>query len=225
MQQLMHEKVGKSYFYTKIYLSNAGCSPEFEWQRNASFASLCPASFLREYSWVVLNSGMRESVIRNIFPRISDIFMDWKDLEVIPANRDAIKAKCLKLFGNEKKVDSIISTSELIHRSGWKDFSDNITRNGVEFLTKLPFIGDVTAFHLAKNIGFPCCKADRHLVRAAYRFGFESPSELCHYISEVTSEPIPVVDLVIWRCMASFPRRAHRTFQLFENTQGTHERS
>jgi hypothetical protein len=158
MQQLMHDKVGKSYFYTKIYLSNAGCSPELEWQHNASFASLSPASFLREYSWVVLNSGMRESVIRNIFPRISDIFLGWNDLAIIPANREAIKEKCLKLFGNEKKINSIISTSELISRSGWENFSDNISCNGVEFLAKLPFIGDVTAFHLAKNIGFPCLR-------------------------------------------------------------------
>jgi len=37
------------------------------------------------------------------------------------------------------------------------------------FLMSLPYVGAVTWRHLAKNLGLPVAKADRHLVRLAGR--------------------------------------------------------
>jgi len=52
---------------------------------------------------------------------------------------------------------------------------------GVWFLQQLPFIGPVTAFHLAKNLGIEAVKPDRHLCRLSKllgRTGYVAPSRL-----------------------------------------------
>jgi hypothetical protein len=66
-------------------------------------------------------------------------------------------------------------------------------------LRKLPFIGPVTSYHLAKNLGIDVVKRDRHLVRLAVHLGFSSAEEMCGAFGDQVGEPISVVDIVLWR--------------------------
>ena len=66
------------------------------------------------------------------------------------------------------------------------------------YLESIPWIGGITKYHLAKNLGFDCCKPDRHLVRISKEYN-TSPEELCKRISEATGDRVATVDLVIWR--------------------------
>ena len=60
-------------------------------------------------------------------------------------------------------------------------------------------VGASTAFHLAKNLGVPVVKPDRHLLRVSNAAGFESPHDLCAVIADIVGDSVSVVDLVIWR--------------------------
>jgi hypothetical protein len=74
-----------------------------------------------------------------------------------------------------------------------------INANGLAALEALPFIGTVTKWHLAKNLGLDVAKPDRHLLRIAARFGYDDVQRMCHDICEFCGERISVADLVLWR--------------------------
>jgi hypothetical protein len=61
----------------------------------------------------------------------------------------------------------------------------------------LPYVGPVTWRHLAKNLGAPVAKTDRHLVRLAA--GRPSVDVMCDEIGRWLGEPVAVVDIVLWR--------------------------
>lgn len=64
---------------------------------------------------------------------------------------------------------------------------------------EFPYIGPITYFHLAKNIGVHVAKPDRHLSRLVKELNISSVQTLCSYIGERTGDTIPVVDIVLWR--------------------------
>jgi thermostable 8-oxoguanine DNA glycosylase len=66
----------------------------------------------------------------------------------------------------------------------------------------LPYIGSITAVHLAKNLGFNVAKPDRHLVRLSRQFGYICAADLCSDIAKDTGEQVKVIDLALWRYMA-----------------------
>jgi hypothetical protein len=66
-------------------------------------------------------------------------------------------------------------------------------------LETLPYVGPVTAFHLAKNLGLNVAKPDRHLSRLATATGFSDAHALCAELGAVLGEPVPVIDIVLWR--------------------------
>jgi hypothetical protein len=61
------------------------------------------------------------------------------------------------------------------------------------------YIGAVTAFHLAKNLGADVAKPDRHLVRLAASQGFPDVHSLCSTIAKETGDPLRIVDIILWR--------------------------
>ena len=74
-----------------------------------------------------------------------------------------------------------------------------IQENPIETLQTFSYIGPVTAYHLAKNIGLAVAKPDRHLKRIASLFGYHDVQILCSEISKITGDSIPIVDIVFWR--------------------------
>jgi hypothetical protein len=77
-----------------------------------------------------------------------------------------------------------------------------IVSNPIITLQRFPYIGPVTAFHLAKNLGADVGKPDRHLLRMSERLGFDSVAALCETVAHESGEKAKVVDLVIWRYLA-----------------------
>jgi len=62
----------------------------------------------------------------------------------------------------------------------------------------LPWIGPITKYYMAKNLGADVCKPDRHLTRIAGKYDMEL-EELCKKLSEESGDHISMVDNVIWR--------------------------
>jgi len=71
-----------------------------------------------------------------------------------------------------------------------------------EWCGKLPFIGKITKWHAAKNLGADVAKPDRWLERVA-QLSHESTPGLCARLAKESGDRIATVDLVIWWAMAS----------------------
>ncbi len=191
-----------AYCFAKKIAINAGYGAEINWQASLNFDDLVETDFLREYAWVVLSTGMHEYIIRRFFPVISHCFCDWQSAKIIVKQEDKCRHHALRHFNNHRKIDAIIETACIIDLSGFDMYKGSIRHSPLEALQSLPFIGPVTRYHLAKNIGLPFAKPDRHLVRLANSVGYSDVQQFCKDISEYANDTIPVVDIVLWRFAA-----------------------
>lgn len=188
-----------AYFFIKDAVLKAGFGEEISWQASVKFENITESDFLSEYAWVALSAGMKERVIRKRFQYVSYAFFHWESAKIIATNEDSCRRLALRYFNNRRKIEAIISTARDIASLGFSCFKEAIYSNPLEVLQALPFIGPVTRYHLAKNIGLPFAKPDRHLVRLATYAGYGDVQEFCGDICMYTGDSIPVVDLVLWR--------------------------
>ncbi len=187
------------YLDAKRFVIENGFSKEIEWQDGLDIQLITEAEFLRETAWVILSSGMRESVIRAKFPEISNAFHDWKCSKLIRRRKTSCSKNALRVFGHKQKIAAIVSAASLVAKNGISEIKENISSIGISYLEQIPYIGTTTKFHLAKNIGVDVVKPDRHLCRIAECLGYFSPSHLCDDVRKITGDKVSVVDLVFWR--------------------------
>lgn len=189
------------YSSAKELVISAGFSWEIDWQDKLSFSGFNESDFLREYAWVVLCGGFKESIIRKHFNYISMCFCDWESAHAISTSRDYCVECALLSFNNPRKINAISDTANLVDSVGFDTIKKSIHESPIKTLNTLPQIGKITATHLAKNLGYPTAKADRHLIRLASHYNSTSVEYFCNKISELSGDPIQVVDIVLWRYM------------------------
>jgi hypothetical protein len=191
--------LGAKYLTAKEYVIREGYAEEIDWQHEVSLEDLNETNFLCQASWVILCSGMRETVVRRCFDRFSESFFWWESAEQIVANRSNCRLMALRAFGNPRKVDAVISVASHVLEAGMDRIYQGLQKSPIDYLCQLNYIGPITAWHLAKNLGVPVAKPDRHLTRLANALQFGSAGTLCGMLAEYLSEPIQVVDVVLWR--------------------------
>lgn len=199
--EIGHKKpdIASAYNLAKGMVLSAGYRTEIEWQASLDFDLITEADFLREHAWVALSAGMHERVIRRCFGKISRCFYDWQSAQTIVEQENKSRRLALRHFNNHRKIDGIIQTARFIASFGFASYKEEIRHNPLQVLQSLPFVGPVTRYHLAKNIGLPFAKPDRHLVRLATSVGYSDIQQFCKDISEQVGDSIPVVDIVLWR--------------------------
>jgi len=172
---------------------------EIDWcDRRPPFDVVDEQRFLHEYAWVVFNSGMKNKVIRAKWNDLRKAFHHFIPLQVV-SSKEKVRTDALHVFNNEKKVDSVIKVAQKIVREGFeKTIREKVEKNPLEYLVSLPYIGKVTKYHLARNLGFDFIKPDRHLVRLAKKFGM-TPFELCDLIHQKTGRRLGSIDVILWR--------------------------
>lgn len=161
-------------------LIESGYSDEIIWQRELKE---CDNSidFFMEACFVILNSGMKAQIAVKIWEKIK---YAW-----------SINLDISEVFGHEGKVAAI----KYIKKNCVRLFGEYIeSTDKIAYLETLPFIGKITKFHLAKNLGHNCIKPDRHLVRIAQMYN-TTPDELCENLSKETGEKKCVIDIILWR--------------------------
>ena len=200
------------YLELKEFIIRAGYDREVDWQSDLDLERITETDFLRETAWVVLSSGFRESVVRQRFQLVSDAFLDWCSAERIYACRELCQNRAISVFGHRRKIEAITEIVKRVANDGIERLKMRIRSRGVEYLQELPYIGPVTSYHLAKNIGLCVVKPDRHLVRLARITGYDSPLEMCSKVSGIVGDSLPVVDLVFWR-FATLKKDYEREFQ------------
>ena len=187
------------YLKVKETVIYQGFAEEIDWQDNIQFSDISESNFLREAAWVILSSGMRETVIRKKFPAISTAFLFWRSAHQIVKHLEPCRLHALSVFRHEQKINAIISIAKQIADDGFEKIKVRIQNGGIKYIQQMPFMGPATSYHLAKNIGLDFVKPDRHLLRIAKAAGYNSPKLLCEDIANSVGDRISVVDLVIWR--------------------------
>ena len=174
------KKANDIYDYIKDLLKNNGFKKEIEWVENIPpLEKQDKLNFFQEYCWVVINSGMKNTVARKIFIRF------WDD-----GNFD------FNIVGHPQKNKAI---KEVYKRLDFHFSHLKTSKNKLKYIKSLPHIGDITQYHLARNLGLDYAKPDRHLVRIAEAFGYNNVQSFCQDVSELSHDKIGVVDLVFWR--------------------------
>lgn len=187
------------YLTAKDEVVARGFAWEIDWQAERRLDRIGESEFLRESAWTVLSAGFREAIVRRLFYPVCEAFLGMRSAAEIQANRARCRRDALKVFSNRRKVNAILDIASIVDEMGFERVRRQIEQEEVRFLQTLPYIGSITAFHLAKNLGLPVVKPDRHLQRIAAAAGFTSPLELCQLISDHLGEPVQVVDVVLWR--------------------------
>lgn len=201
-------------FFSKArsYVEQAGLSGEVVWQREADFTEFTESELLREHAWVALCSGFRESAVRRVFDHVSLCFCDWESSEAIVSAGEICCTTAAFVFANRLKLQGVLSTARHINNIGFEEFKRSVLADPINRLQLLPFIGPVTSWHLAKNLGLDVVKPDRHLVRISERLGFRSADDLCRELAATTGEQAKVVDLIVWRYIADNPQQLYESF-------------
>lgn len=156
----------------------AGYEHDITWSQSIQPVS-DPDVFWSEYSWVVINSGMKNQVAERIWHKV---------YPMVTAGGTASA-----VFGHRGKTTAIDQV--------WRDRVELLAayqeaEDKLKWLQTLPWIGPTTCWHLAKNYGMDVAKPDRHLVRIA---GAEGTHPLCERLSRLSGDRIATVDTVIWR--------------------------
>lgn len=157
---------------------------DIEWSEN-----LTPPNdaedFALEAIFVICNSGMKNTIARKIFERITAAIQQDESAGTV--------------FGHKGKAAAI----DEIWRRRDALLDDYLkAADKIAFCETLPWIGGITKYHLAKNFGANVAKPDVHLQRLANREGC-SPQELCERLAAATGYRAATIDVVLWRACAN----------------------
>ena len=160
-----------------------GYGPMIEWSQ--SIAAPTDARELAERAiFVICNSGMKYTVARPIFERCMTALLE---------GRSASQA-----FGHPGKaraIDAIWAERQSL----FDQFSTG--HSTLDLVAALPWIGPVTKYHLAKNLGIDTAKPDIHLERLARRDG-TTPHRLCKRLASQAGYRLATIDTILWRACA-----------------------
>jgi hypothetical protein len=192
----------EDYFYVALDYCEKYHAPTVQYYREITPDKVDARYFWSEYIWCVYTSGFNAKVVTKHFPALMAAYGPW-DASIWESRA---WAKVKDLIGNKRKCHAIIRTRTWMRDMGWERFQREYL-NSPDALAQLPFVGSITKFHLARNLGMDAVKPDIHLERVAERFQAGTPDEMCHFLSGLSGERIGVVDFIIWSFCAAFGSR------------------
>jgi hypothetical protein len=171
------------YLGVRDRLAVLGYRDDYEWAQGVK----PPATALElavEHAWVVVNSGMRNTVAQTIWRRLRPALLEGRSA-----------ATAFRHTGKAAGIDDV-----------WRKRDELLVafreaENKVAWCETLPWIGGITKYHLAKNLGVDCAKPDRWLVRLADLEGV-SVDALCRRLADESGDRVGTVDVVLWRACA-----------------------
>lgn len=166
-----------------------------------------PELFLREYVWCVFASGFSSTVLAQKFEELHACYADafLIDGELLVKDFEWRWERVRHIIANRKKHECVYLTVRLLTRfyfehigsDWWAEFKRTYLATA-DTIEGLPYIGPITKYHLARNLGIDAVKPDRHLTRLAAHFSFDSPLSMCSYLAGMHNERIGVIDLVLF---------------------------
>jgi hypothetical protein len=141
-------------------------------------------TFAREAIYVICNSGMNFITANGIY---------WKCIRAL--NQRQSSSTVFGHPGKTKAIDYIWKHRKILFAAF------EIAENKLAYCHTLPFIGDITKHHLAKNLGLDTIKPDVHLMRLAQAERV-SPMALCARLAYQTGYRQSTIDSILWRSCA-----------------------
>lgn len=167
-------------------LVTLGYQDEIMWAQNLGPCTNAD-DFALEHAFVVCNSGMKAQIARPIFERIKERLLADGSIRGVFGHVGKVRA-IEYVWDNRRSLYAV-----------WRDkVSGYVLDVQLTWLHQLPWIGPITKYHLAKNLGVECCKPDRHLVQLAGIVD-ETPDALCARLAKENGDRVVTVDTVLWR--------------------------
>lgn len=176
------------YRDVRAELAGLGYAHDWEWSQSVQ-APETGDDLACEYAWVVINSGLRHTVARGIMDRVWPRLIEGLPLYPVVYGH-AGKALAIGLMWDRREW----------RLAQFRQIGANTDRV-LEWCESLPWIGKITKYHLAKNLGVDVAKPDRWLVRLAEAES-ETVAGLCERLARETGDRIATVDVVLWRACA-----------------------
>ena len=174
------------------------------------FEDQTDVSFFHQYVYVVLNAGMKNWIAEGIYDRC-----------VNDGCFESGRFNCVRHVSKRRAIEFVFTR----YRRVFQKLTE--ANDKLAYLTTLPWIGDITKFHLARNLGLDYAKPDRHMVRLAVQFGYLSSFKelatassrlfgcsssnelvtavalLCQDVAKMFGMRVGTVDLILWRWLSS----------------------
>lgn len=144
--------------------------------------------FRAEAIWVILGSGISYRAARSM----------QKLYEEEGVIRHTGKANAIRLWEHN-------------YKNWWRTYNTIRTEGAkLAFLRTLPYFkGEALIYQFAKNLGITgYCKPDVHLKRLAQQRGYDTPQEMCAFISMHTKHTVAYIDTILW--FAAMKRWAYK---------------
>lgn len=173
----------KRFLRLEAVLRDAGYGPTIDWSENVT-APVNADAFASEAIYVICNSGMKNAVAAPLAARCITALQQGNSATTV-----------FRHPGKASAIDRIWTGRQEL-------FARFLGRSGqVEDLLELPWIGPVTMYHLAKNLGADEAKPDVHLERLARR-DRTTTQRLCARLARATGYRKATVDSILWRACA-----------------------
>jgi len=116
------------------------------------------AEFAEECIYVILAGGFRQKIAKRKF---------WEIMNFINSGGKVLEGNLLKIFGNVNKIRAIVKiwNNRENFRDGFYELKTDDEK--LNYLGKLPHIGEITKNHLARNLGISKVKYDVWIQRLA----------------------------------------------------------
>ncbi|MFX0067104.1 MAG: hypothetical protein ACFFC7_33655 [Candidatus Hermodarchaeota archaeon] len=172
------------------------------------YKSITVETFFREYVWVVFTSGFREHIVRKYWKEITKMLYNFRPEKVREMTIEHLLVE--SPIKNRQKLKAILEVSKKLtsewlapihNATSWKNIQD-LFLSKEEFdkkKKKLPYIAEVTVFHLMRNIGVNCFKCDTHIEKLSQRLNINPEVIFDTIINHKKEKYIGIADYILWR--------------------------
>lgn len=188
--------------YALNYCREGGSDLDY-WRNLPKPAEIEECYFFSELTWCIYNAGMKETVIRQKWSNIQELYFNF-NADMVVSESEFIRFAAPGIFNHKLKTEAVIKSAKMIvnDRPINKKLGSMSEVEALTYFKTYPFIGDVTKYHIARNVGFDVVKPDRHLVRITEFLNYEAPDKLVREIANITGERKGFIDYVLWQWLS-----------------------
>lgn len=197
----------KAFDFTKRFYRK-----ELDQISSYKFENLHPNWFFREVAWVIHATGFSAKAVGKFFERLMIAYGNFIDLA--QEDKNVVVERVRKVVNNPPKIIAVHQIAKDLLGGlvtvGWEEYKQQ-NLSSPNLLKKLPYIGNITCFHLARNIGLlEFVKPDLHLVRLAKHWNYRDCTSMCQDIQkhheQINDEKLPlgIIDLILWFSASQF---------------------
>ena len=196
----------KQWFKRAFEFANAFYKHELDRASSVKFSEVGPNTFFQEYIWVVHATGFSAKAVTKFIGKLTEAYGNYKVL-ASDINKDRLPG-ILSVCNNKQKADAVYRLAKLmndgISEHGWNNWK-NKEISTVDSLSKLPYVGNITKYHLGRNIGMlDCVKPDLHFVRMASHWNYVDANEMIKDMSDGYNIPLGIADMMAWYYASTF---------------------